>query len=216
GRALAVEDLASLARVGSGSACRSLLGGFVEWLPGAGGSRIAALAPKEHWPLAVLVAVTSDRPKRTGSREGMERTRTSSPYYEPWLAAGSAELVPVREAILRRDLGALGAAIERNCLRMHAAALGADPPLLYWEPATVAVIREVWRLREAGVGAFFSIDAGPQVKVLCEPPAAEIVEKALASVAGVLRVMRSGPGSGARRLDAPPAWAAGRIGEDLP
>jgi diphosphomevalonate decarboxylase len=101
----------------------------------------------------------------------------------------------------------LGEIAERNCVRMHAAALAADPPLVYWEPATLAVMRRVTELREAGTNAYFSIDAGPQVKVLCAPEVAETVRTTLAAVPGVLRVLSSRPGEGARSIAGPPAWA---------
>ncbi|MFG2111861.1 diphosphomevalonate decarboxylase [Streptomyces sp. NPDC048718] len=202
------DGLAALARQGSGSACRSMLGGFVQWRPGADAGAVTQLAPPEHWPLAVLVAVTDAGPKRVPSREGMLRTRATSPFYEAWLTAGGVDLTVVREAVRARDLPALGAATERNALRMHAAALGAEPPLLYWEATTVSVMREVWRLREDGVPAFFTVDAGPQVKVLCEPADADRVERALAGVPGVLRVLRSRPGGAPRTGPEPPSWAA--------
>ncbi|MGW4380744.1 diphosphomevalonate decarboxylase [Kitasatospora sp. NPDC004531] len=202
------DELAALARYGSGSACRSMLGGFVQWQPGDGGGSVTQVAPAAHWPLTVLVAVTRTGPKRVPSREGMHRTRETSPFYDAWLTAGAGDLDTVREAVLARDLGALGPAAERNALRMHAAMLGADPPLLYWEPATVAVIREVWRLRERGVPAYFTVDAGPQVKVLCEAPDARRVLRALARVPGVLHVLRTRPGGPPRTLAGPPPRTA--------
>src|SRR5207249_1391160 len=94
-----------------------------------------------------------------------------------------------------------------NCMRMHAAAMAAAPPLVYWEPATLAAMRRVWELRDRGVQAYFSIDAGPQVKVLCEGDDAEAVKAAMVAVPGVIRVLSSQPGDGARILDRPPSWA---------
>jgi len=208
GRDVSDSELAELARLGSGSACRSIFGGFVEWRPDAGTSVVAPIAPKEHWPLAILVAVTSERAKAVGSSEGMRRTVATSPFYRAWIESGPADFQTARRAIEARDLNALGAVAERNCMRMHAAALAADPPLLYWEPATLAVMRRVWDLRASGTEAYFSIDAGPQVKVLCEPRVAEGVQAALGAVPGVLRVLVSRPGDGARTIDTPPAWAA--------
>lgn len=206
GRSPAASELAPLARIGSGSACRSLLGGFVEWQP-EGRTAVSQIAPPDHWPLSVVVAVVREEPKRTSSREGMARTRASSPFYRAWLEAGPEDLREVREAVLACDLARLGPVLERNALRMHATALGADPPLLYWEPATIAVVRTVWSLREKGVEAFFSIDAGPQVKVLCEPAAADAVASALSAVEGVSRVLRSAPGGAPSVLHRPPSWA---------
>lgn len=206
GRRVEDDELAEIARFGSGSACRSVFGGYVEWRPQGRGSVVARVASKEHWPLTILVAVTSERPKAVGSSEGMRRTAATSPYYGAWIAAGGADLAEARAAVRDRDLTRLGVTAERNCLRMHAAALAADPPLLYWEPATLAVMRAVWGLRERGVTAYFSIDAGPQVKVLCEPAAAETVSAALASVPGVLRILRSRPGDAPRLLEEEPEW----------
>jgi diphosphomevalonate decarboxylase len=137
----------------------------------------------------------------------MRRTAASSPYYEAWLACGPTDFAAARQAVAARDLASLGEIAERNCVRMHAAALAADPPLLYWEPATLAVMRRVTELREAGTKAYFSIDAGPQVKVLCAPEVAETVRTTLAAVPGVLRVLSSRPGEGARSIAGPPAWA---------
>ena len=199
-------ELASLARSGSGSACRSIFGGFVEWRPEEGGSTVVPLAAKEHWPLAILVAVTSEQPKAVGSREGMARTAATSPYYRAWLEASAADLGAVRAAIRARNLARLGPVAERNCLRMHAAAMAADPPILYWEPATVAVMRRVFDLRRSGVEAYFSIDAGPQVKVLCEADAASRVQAALAEAPGVIRVLGSRPGDAAMIVAEPPLW----------
>ena len=138
----------------------------------------------------------------------MRRTAATSPYYPAWLHCGRDDLVEVRAAILARDLSRLGAAAERNCIRMHAATMAATPPLLYWEPATLATMRRVWDLRERGVEAYFSIDAGPQVKVLCEAENAEAVKAALVGVPGVIRVLSSQPGDGARVVDRVPAWAS--------
>lgn len=206
-------EVAALARRGSGSACRSLFGGFVEWRPDGGDDAVTQVAPPDHWSLAILVAVTREGPKSVGSREGMKRTAATSPYYEAWLSASTGDLDGARAALAARDLGALGPIAERNALRMHAAAIAADPPLLYWEPATIAVMQEVARLRARGTGAFFSIDAGPQVKVLCESADADRVAAALAAVPGVSRVLRSRPGGGPEVLDRPPAWALGPLAD---
>jgi diphosphomevalonate decarboxylase len=200
-------ELAEIARTGSGSACRSIYGGFVEWRPQGGGSVVEPIAAREHWSLRVVIAVTSEQPKAVGSSEGMRRTAATSPYYQAWLHSGADDLAEVRAAIHARDLSRLGAAAERNCMRMHAAAMAAIPPLVYWEPATLAAMRRVWELRDHGVEAYFSIDAGPQVKVLCEGDDAEGVKAAMVAVPGVIRVLSSQPGDGARILDRPPSWA---------
>jgi diphosphomevalonate decarboxylase len=201
-------DVADLARMGSGSACRSVYGGFVEWRPDGAGSAVEPVADKDHWRLRILVAVTSERPKAVGSSAGMRRTAETSPYYSSWIESGAVDLVEVRAGIRARSLSRVGPAAERNCMRMHAAAIAAVPSLLYWEPATIAVMRRVWELRERGIEAYFSIDAGPQVKVFCEGESAKTVEAALAATPGVLRVLSAEPGDAPRLVAHPPAWAA--------
>ena len=202
-------ELAEVARLGSGSACRSVHGGFVEWRPQGAGSIVEPIASKSHWErLRIVIAVTSKRPKSVGSSEGMRRTVATSPYYRAWIEGGRSDLEDVRAGVHGRDLERVGAAAERNCLRMHAAALGSNPPLLYWEAATVAAMRRVWQLREEGIGAYFSIDAGPQVKVLCDVESEPAVKAALAAVPGVLRIIVSRPGDGARIVERAPHWVA--------
>jgi diphosphomevalonate decarboxylase len=209
GRVADPLEAAEVARLGSGSACRSVHGGFVAWWPQDGTSVVERVASADHWPLSILVAVSSETPKAVGSSEGMARTAATSPYYRAWIESGPADFAAARDAIRRRDLAQLGRTAERNCLRMHAAILASEPPLLYWEPATLAVMRRVWELRERGTPAYFSIDAGPQVKVICQPGARESVKAALARVPGVLRVLESRPGAAPALLDAPPAWVRG-------
>jgi diphosphomevalonate decarboxylase len=201
GLRLEPRALSALARRGSGSAARSIFGGFVEWRRGerADGSDSVAeplLAPGE-WDLRVVVAITSGAPKAISSREGMARAATS-PFYPAWVEGADADLVEARSAIRRRDLEALGHLAEHSALAMHAVGLAARPPLLYWRGATVECVHRVWALRGEGVPAFVTIDAGPQVKVLCEPADAGRVADALAAVPGVERIVTCAPGGGAQ------------------
>lgn len=168
---LSRQELSVLARRGSGSASRSLHGGFVEWRKGelADGSDSCAvpLAPASHWPLKVLVVVVEAGQKPISSREAMKRTLATSPFYPGWLERVEADLPVAREAIQARDLETLGLLAERNCLSMFATMLGAQPPVLYWRPATLAVLEKVQLLRREGLAGYYTMDAGPNVKVLC-------------------------------------------------
>jgi diphosphomevalonate decarboxylase len=160
------SDLSAIARAGSASAARAVFGGFV-LLP-AGGRRARPLHDPDHWPdLRIVVAVTRRGEKPVSSRAGMEETRAGSPYYFSWIKE-SAELLPeAMRALETRDLELLGETARRSYSLMHGAILGARPPLLYWLPGTVAVIHACAEMRGAGIGAWETIDAGPQVKVLC-------------------------------------------------
>ncbi len=203
---LTATELSVLARLGSGSAARSIFGGFVEMARGAradGGDAAAEpIAAGEGWDVRLVVAITAAGEKALGSTAAMRRTAETSPYYEAWVRGVDGDLAAARAAIAARDLAALGAIAERSALRMHASAMAAEPPILYWNPATLAAMARVRALREAGTPAFFTIDAGPHVKVLCAARDAEPIAAALGEVPGVLRTLITAPGPGARIVEA--------------
>jgi diphosphomevalonate decarboxylase len=206
GLALPPDELSELARLGSGSAARSIFGGFVEMARGErvdGRDAVAApVAGGEAWPeLRLVVAVTSEGAKAVGSTEAMEQTARTSPYYTAWIASVAGDLADARAAVAARDLPRLGAVAERSALRMHASALAADPGILYWTAATVAAVEAVKALRARGVAAYFTIDAGPHVKVLCARGDAPAVDEALSRTPGVLRTVVASPGRGARLVE---------------
>ncbi len=204
--------VSDLARRSSVSAARSALGGFVALRAGAEGDTFLAateVAEAAHLPLRVLVAVTREGPKSTLSTEGMLHTQRTSPYYPVWVETAPSLYERVRQAVLARDLEALGVAAEESALRMHAAAIAACPGLVYWAGATVEVMEEVRRLRARGTQAYFTIDAGPHVKVLTAPGDAAAVSSALGAVPGVRRILPTEPGGGAVLVEGtPPGTAA--------
>jgi diphosphomevalonate decarboxylase len=205
GLALTPTELSVLARLGSGSAARSIFGGFVEMARGAraDGTDAAAhpLDAGDGWNVRLVVAITAAGEKALGSTAAMRRTAETSPYYEAWVRGVDRDLAAARAAIAGRDLAALGAVAERSAMRMHASAMAADPPILYWNPATIAAISRVRALRAEGASAFFTIDAGPHVKVLCAAREAEAVAAALAETPGVLRTLIAAPGTGAQLVE---------------
>ncbi len=203
---LSPVELSELARLGSGSAARSIFGGFVEMAPGSradGHDAVAhALDSGAGWEVRLVVAITAAGEKAIGSTAAMARTAATSPYYGAWVRSVEDDLSAARTAIAARDLNGLGTVAERSALRMHASAMAADPPILYWNPATLAAMATVRALRERGVSAFFTIDAGPHVKVLCAAAEADAVAAALNGTAGVLRTLIAAPGPGARVVEA--------------
>ena len=188
-------DRSMEARRASASAARSLYGGFVT-LSGGDDAATWIARPGTHadaWPLAVVVAICSEQPKAVSSGAGMLQSK-SSPFYTRWTETAATDFTDARAALAARDFDRLGAIAEANCLAMHAVMLSARPALSYWTPATVACMARVRELRAAGEGVFFTIDAGPQVKAVCEPAAAERVRAALAQVPGVQDVVAVGLG----------------------
>ncbi|MBW2733148.1 MAG: diphosphomevalonate decarboxylase [Deltaproteobacteria bacterium] len=202
---LSREALSATARLGSGSACRSLFGGFAEWSPGkhADGhdSHAHELFGPDHWDLHVLVAILARGPKSISSTEGMEHTRRTSPFHAGFIATVSQDLQEAKAAIAARDLMSLAPVAERSCLRMHADMLAADPPLCYLQPASWAIIHRVQTLRKEGVQAFFSADAGPNVKVFCTPEEVPMLHAELEAMPGVKEIIICRPGHGAEVLD---------------
>lgn len=190
--------LARLAGAASGSAARSLYGGFVELEAGDADIDLHELASPADWPLEVVVAVTAAGEKPVSSGTAMLRSAETSPFYARWVADQPDDLSAGRDAIRRRDFAALAEVAEHNCLKMHSVMWTSRPSIVYWNDVTLACMRRVRELREAGTAVFFTIDAGPQVKAVCLPADAETVAGALAAVEGVIDIMRSGLGGGAR------------------
>ena len=179
-----------LARRGSGSASRSVQGGFVRWNRGrrADGkdSFGEQLFEAAHWPdLRMLVGMVSREEKEVKSRDGMRSTVETSPYYPAWAKDAEAEVKNIVKFIKRRDLEAVGEIAERNAWRMHSTAFAANPPLNYMKPATLAVIDACRVARAQGVGIWFTLDAGPNPVLLTsakdEARAAQLVKQLGAS-----------------------------------
>ncbi len=201
GRAAGIDELAGLAGRASGSAARSLYGGFVELRNDGDGIAVSTILDAESWPLRVVAAVTSKAPKPVSSGEAMERSRKTSPFYSRWVDEQYMDLSTARDAITVRDFGKLASIAEHNCLKMHSVMWASRPPIVYWNAATLACLERVRDLQAQGVGAFFTIDAGPQVKVICLPEEAPRVEDALSDTDGVEAVLSSGIGAGAIRVN---------------
>src|SRR6056297_285468 len=167
GTGLDRKTLARLAGAASGSAARSLFGGFVRLDPPVAGEAdisLTHLAAPDEWPLSVVIAVTDPGPKPVGSTAGMLASEATSPYYGAWVAAQEDDLDEAAAAVAGRDCERLAAVSEYSCLKMHALTLSSRPGILYWKPATLACLHALRELREAGHGTFFTVDAGPQVK----------------------------------------------------
>lgn len=209
GLGLDATGLSRLARRGSGSASRSVFGGFAVWHagpPGATGAAADAASYAEPVPAAgmdpaLVVAVVDAGAKTVSSREAMRRTVDTSPLYRPWADSSRADLAGMRAALALGDLEAVGEIAERNALGMHATMLAARPAVRYLSPATVTVLDRVLELRRDGVAAYATMDAGPNVKVLCRRADARRVAGAVGEAVPAARVLVAGPGPGARLLD---------------
>ena len=213
GLRLDATRLSAVARQGSGSASRSLFGGFVEWERGWGreksesssllDSRSVAhqIHDEEYWALRDVIAIVSTGAKRVSSSGG-HRLAATSPFNAARTACVGAWLETVRRAIAARDFSLLGPVLEADALAMHAVMMTSAPSLLYWQPGTLEVLQAVraWR-EDEGVPVYFTIDAGPNVHLMCEADAAAEVERRVGALPAVQRVLTSGPGTGPQLLD---------------
>jgi diphosphomevalonate decarboxylase len=163
-------ELSRLARRGSGSACRSIFGGFAEWQKGTDDSSYAVKIAANGWEqeLAMLFILVDDGVKDISSRDGMKRTVETSSFYSGWLATVEADLLAAKQAIAAKDFIKLGEVTEANGLKMHGTTLGAKPPFTYWSPESLKAMQLVRLARQQGLPCYFTMDAGPNVKVLVE------------------------------------------------
>jgi diphosphomevalonate decarboxylase len=202
GLALSQAELSRLARRGSGSACRSVPGGFVEWQAGSDdeSSFACSIAPPDHWGLADCIAVVSQAHKPVGSTEGHALAATS-PLQAARVAGAPERLEACRQAILARDFAALAEVVELDSNLMHAVMMTSTPRLIYWQPATLAVMHAVQAWRRQGLPACYTIDAGPNVHVICPVEAISQVAVRLEGLPGVERVLTARPGGEARIVE---------------
>jgi len=196
---LSEAELSRLARRGSGSAARSIPSGFVEWKMGTGDedSFAVSIAPPEHWDLADCVAIVSASHKKTSSTEGHALAGTS-PLQKARVEDAPRRLDLCRNAILRRDFDALAEIIELDSDMMHAVMMTSNPPLMYWQAATVEIFHAVREWRASGLPAAYTVDAGANVHVICLSGQAGEVEKRLRELPGVRDVLVAGVGGPAR------------------
>ena len=187
-----LEQVSALAHAASAPAARSVYGGYAAL--DARAEHAERVRDGATFPLEMLVAVTVSGPKATASTDGMGHTQDTSPYYPAWVAAAPAVYGEVRRAVEAADFEALGPAVEHSALLMHASMLAARPALIYFAPASLRVMERVRAFRKSGGRAYFTMDAGPHVKVLVEPSAAAELELELRQLEGVSAVLRSGAG----------------------
>ncbi|SDS54085.1 diphosphomevalonate decarboxylase [Streptomyces sp. TLI_053] len=199
--------LSRLARRGSGSAARSVRGGFVIWHAGTGmGPTADAASYAEPVPVpdgfcpAMVIAVVDPGHKTLSSRTAMRRTMDTSPLYPAWAESSTADLDHMRTALARGDLATVGEITERNALGMHATMLAARPAVRYLSPASLTVLDAVQTLRARGVPAYATMDAGPNVKVLCHRTNSEQVAAAVCRSTAGVTVLTARPGPDARLL----------------
>jgi diphosphomevalonate decarboxylase len=201
---ISARDLSILARRGSGSAARSIFGGFVQMHRGSAADGNDAFAEPIASPaldVRMVVAVTTEAQKDTLSTRGMKHTAETSPYFAAWTDTSDIDIADAKAAIAAGDFVKLGEVTERSCLTMHASALAARPAVVYFRGVTIDGFHAIAELRKSGVPAYFTCDAGPHIKALTLPAHAEKVAARLKEIPGVLYTRICAPGKPAEVIE---------------
>jgi diphosphomevalonate decarboxylase len=196
---LSPARLSSEARKSSASAARSLYGGFAELLREA--DEATPLYPPDYWQVAMLVAVVSSGKKPIGSTGGMLHTKATSPFYQAWEASAPSVFSKVKAGVESRDFELVAESMEHSTRLMHATMITAVSPVFYLRGTTVELMHEVEARRRNGYHVGYTMDAGPNVKVLTTFAEVEATRDFLTSFPGVERVIVCRPGPAACALE---------------
>jgi len=202
GLQLTEKELTILARLGSGSAARSVPDGFVWWHAGkkSKDSYAQSLYPETRWSIRDIVCVVTTEAKKTSSTEGMDAVRTS-PYWKTRVQQIPEKIVAMQAALQVKDMHAFGALLEEDAISMHCVMMTQHPALFYWNDTTLRVMDAVYELRASGIPAYYTMDAGPNVHIMCEEKNGEIVSSAMEKVFGVQSVIVNAPAGGAHCIE---------------
>ena len=198
---LSEPKLSSLARFGSGSACRSIPDGFAEWRTDSqsGESFAYSIAPSDHWDLVDCIAVLDTDHKAVGSESGM-RTAVTSPLQDARIRGAEQRLDRCRVAIQDRNFDALAEVMELDSNMMHAVTMTSDPPLFYWQPQSLAIMKAVKSWQAEGLSVTYTLDAGPNVHVVTNKQTMGEVLSRLKQFPGVLDILKGLPAGPARLI----------------
>lgn len=197
GVAVAEKEMTVFARLGSGSACRSIPDGFVLWEEGnsSDSSFAYSLYPHTYWDIRDLLVIVDSGMKKVATSDGM-KTIMTSPRFSRRLSAVGGRLTRMNIAMKEKNFAAFGAITEEDCLDMHTVMQSQVPPLMYWNDMTRVVMDAVVAWRNEGLPVYFTIDAGPNIHVLCEPYSQAIILKKLNMLTGVQTVIINTPAPG--------------------
>ncbi|WP_311407586.1 diphosphomevalonate decarboxylase [Liquorilactobacillus uvarum] len=203
GMQLSLPELSRLARRGSGSASRSIYGGFVEWQRGHDDLSSFAVPIEENtdWNICMIAVVIDKARKKISSRVGMQQVVETSPFYPAWIKSAEHDLTAIKKAIKERNLKKVGEITEENAMKMHALNMSASPHFSYFEPATIEVMHLVELLRSEGICCYYTLDAGPNVKILCSVEDSKEILKRLAVKFDKKQLLIAHPGPGVQLIN---------------
>ena len=192
------KELSAIARLGSGSACRSIPPGYCEWKTGSRheDSYATTITRENHWPLWDCIAIVESKPKEVSSTKGHSMA-DSSPLQQVRIIDAPRRLDICRNAIIKKDFGALSEIIELDSNMMHAVMMTSEPPIIYWQPTSLLIMHEVKKMRLKGTAAAYTLDAGSNVHIICTEESHKKVEENLRDIPGIIEILKSPSGGGA-------------------
>ncbi len=202
GLGLTEKDLSILARQGSGSACRSIPSGFVQWLDGdtSNTSYATQIFPPDYWALSDVVAVVSEGKKEISTSIG-QQTAQSSPFMPVRLSRMKEKNEKVKKLIAEKNFQEFGQLIENEALELHTIMLTQTPPLIYWTPRTLRIMKLTSHWRAEGIPVYFTINTGQDIHLICEQENIDRVKAKLNDLEEVKAVIVNTPGEGTRLSD---------------
>lgn len=195
------KELSILARLGSGSACRSIPDGFVEWKSGktSDSSYAYTLFHTDYWNICDVIAVVSEKSKKVSSTQGHAITE-SSPFFKSRILGMNSKVKEIKLALMRKDFTVFGEIVEEEALNMHTVMMTSHPPLIYWNPTTLELVLSIIKWRKEGIESYFTIDAGPNVHIICKSKDVDKIKSQLFKLSGVRKVLVNRPSKGAHLL----------------
>lgn len=196
---LSEKELSILARQGSGSACRSIPGGFVEWLDGDISETSVAIQifPPNHWAITDIVVVVSEGKKEVSTSLGQQSAQ-SSPFMEVRLSRMKEKNDLVKKLIKDKNFTEFGELLEAEALELHSIMLTQRPALIYWTPGTLRIMKLVGHWRQEGLPVYFTINTGQDIHLICEGKNVDKVKTKLKELEEVKEIIVSTPGEGTR------------------
>ncbi|EKE12778.1 MAG: hypothetical protein ACD_13C00142G0005 [uncultured bacterium] len=187
---LSEKELSVLARLGSGSACRSIPDGFVEWKTGvkSGDSYAYSLQAPGYWDICDTIVVVGEKAKKVSSTEGHTKA-FSSPFYKARILGMNKKVKEIKSALKNKDFTKFGRILEEEAINMHTVMMTSKPPLFYWLPKTLEIMQSVITWREEDLETYFTIDAGPNVHIICLSKDVKKVRIKLKKIPGVKKVI---------------------------
>ena len=202
GLTLSEKEMSILARQGSGSACRSVPSGFVEWLNGKTNNTSYAVSiySPDYWDIADVVVVVGSEKKGTSSTKG-QKIAASSPFFEVRLSKIKAKIERNKNLIKEKNFPKFGELIEAEALELHAIMLTSTPSLIYWLPNTIRIMKLVKKWRSNGLLVYFTINTGQDVHLICQKKDVGKLCSRLKKVEEIKNVIVNFPSLGARIIE---------------